>query len=335
MLDTTALPSLRAGKNLLAFSGGVDSSALFFLLLENDIEFDLAIVDYQRRDQSKEEVAYAKRLANDHAKKCHLLETTLSEKNFEAEARASRYSFFESLITQYHYSNLITAHQLDDRLEWLLMQLSKGAGLYELLGMQAIEKREDFTLLRPLLQTPRSELLAYLQEHQITYYQDESNEDTRHRRNAFRHQIARPLMEHSVSGIKKSFDYLHEDLEGLLSKEPTVHHLKALYYFELPASRRHTVIIIDKVLKSMGHLMRQGDRAALKDAREHVVGRRYVVTLHTDYCFIAPYAQQVMDKAFKEECRLLKLPPKLRPYLAREPEVYDALKALLGQRERH
>ena len=45
--------------NLLAFSGGVDSSALFFILLENNIPFDICIVDYGLREQSKLEVEYA------------------------------------------------------------------------------------------------------------------------------------------------------------------------------------------------------------------------------------------------------------------------------------
>ena len=44
---------LKTKKNLLAFSAGIDSSALFFILLENGIEFDVAIVDYGIRKSSK------------------------------------------------------------------------------------------------------------------------------------------------------------------------------------------------------------------------------------------------------------------------------------------
>ncbi|MEA1879510.1 MAG: ATP-binding protein, partial [Campylobacterota bacterium] len=51
--------NLNNKKNLLAFSAGIDSSALFFLLLENNIKFDIAIVDYNIRDQSKKEVTHA------------------------------------------------------------------------------------------------------------------------------------------------------------------------------------------------------------------------------------------------------------------------------------
>ncbi|MDD3835568.1 MAG: ATP-binding protein, partial [Sulfurimonas sp.] len=53
MLEHSTLYQLRGKKNLLAFSGGVDSSALFFLLLGENIEFDIAIVNYKQRAQSE------------------------------------------------------------------------------------------------------------------------------------------------------------------------------------------------------------------------------------------------------------------------------------------
>jgi len=40
---------------------------------------------------------------------------------------------------------LILAHQFDDKFEWFLMQLSKGAGLKELFGMSELEKRKGKT----------------------------------------------------------------------------------------------------------------------------------------------------------------------------------------------
>ncbi len=45
-LKDNLLP-LADSKNLLGFSSGVDSTALFFLLVECEIPFDIAIVHYQ------------------------------------------------------------------------------------------------------------------------------------------------------------------------------------------------------------------------------------------------------------------------------------------------
>jgi tRNA(Ile)-lysidine synthase len=136
MVEEKILSKLRDKKNLLAFSGGADSTSLFFLLLENKIPFDIAIVDYNIRKQSKSEVAYAKELAKINNLKCHIYNAPKIEKNFEATAREIRYDFFEELIKKEHYTNLLTAHHLGDRLEWFLMQFCKGAGCVEITGMQ-------------------------------------------------------------------------------------------------------------------------------------------------------------------------------------------------------
>ncbi len=51
--------------------------------------------------------------------------------------------------------NLITAHQLNDQLEWLLMRLVKGAGLVELLGLAPVVERDGYRVVRPLLNNRR------------------------------------------------------------------------------------------------------------------------------------------------------------------------------------
>ena len=323
MLNKLSLPLLHRGKNLLAFSGGVDSSALFFLLLKENIPFDIAIVNYQVRNASTLEVAYAQKLAKEHNKKCFLLETKLSSENFEAQARRVRYDFFEQLIQDHHYTNLLTGHQLNDRLEWFLMQLSKGAGLYELLGSQIVEEREEYKLLRPLLETTRTDIYEYLHAQEIHYFEDASNSEEHYKRNFFRNQLSNQLLQAYPKGIQKSFTYLNEDLQELLDAEPVIEHIEALYFFKIPNSRRTAVICIDRVLKELGFLMRQGDKEALKIVDEHVVGRRYVVAFTNTLCFIAPYATTKMPKAFKESCRLLKIPQKLRPYLFEHPFVFE------------
>ena len=64
--------AIKESKNLLAFSSGVDSTALFFLLFEKNIPFDIAIVNYNMRIQSLDEVTYAKHLASKYNKQIFL-----------------------------------------------------------------------------------------------------------------------------------------------------------------------------------------------------------------------------------------------------------------------
>ncbi|HFU2366115.1 TPA: tRNA lysidine(34) synthetase TilS, partial [Campylobacter lari] len=139
---------LKNKKNLLAFSHGSDSSALFFMLLNKNIDFDLALINYKTRKNSDKEEQSAKELAKKYNKKIFVKIATKIEKNFEANARAVRYEFFDEICKKYKYENLILAHNLNDKFEWFLMQFSKGAGLVELLGFKAVEKKENFIIVR-------------------------------------------------------------------------------------------------------------------------------------------------------------------------------------------
>ena len=330
MLEESSLEQLKNKKNLLAFSGGGDSTALFFLLLEKHISFDIAIVDYSVREQSKLEVAYAHTLASQHKIKCHLLKAPQYKKNFEASARASRYNFFEELIEQYNYTNLLTAHHLGDRLEWMLMQFCKGAGCVEMAGMQTMEQRGTYTLIRPLLHLTKEELLHYLHLNNIKYFEDETNLDQSLARNSFRHKIATPLLKEFKEGIKKSFQYIDEDKKELI-EDIQIHTLGEISYFTNTHKARTNIYLIDKHLKTLGFMMSAQERKLLKTNETVVLGRKYLIWQHESYVFTAPYSHETpkMAKKFKEECRVLKIEPKFRAFFYKNPQIFLKVKALL------
>ncbi len=331
MIETSTLDLLKGKKNLLAFSGGVDSSALFFLLLHHDIKFDIAIVDYGIREQSKQEVQYAKELAKTHNLTCYLYKAQKIEKNFESTAREIRYSFFEELIEKYKYNNLLTAHHLGDRFEWMLMQFCKGAGCVEIAGMKKVQKRKNYTLIRPLLHLDKKELLVYLHANEMQYFEDKSNLDEDIKRNEFRHNYSLPLLEKYLDGIKKSFDYINEDRKNLI--EPIeIKTLHEFAYFKNSNNNRSNIYAIDKYLKSKLYMLSASEKELLKTQKTVVVGRRFVITQEENFIFIVPYIHKKINlpKDFKEECRILKIEPKLRIYFFEHEELFVKIKELLS-----
>jgi len=80
---------------------------------------------------------------------------------------------------------VLTAHQKDDMLETVLMQILRGAGPSGLAAMPVNRGR----LLRPLLELSRCDILGYLREKKIAWREDASNKDNRYFRNNVRNRF--------------------------------------------------------------------------------------------------------------------------------------------------
>ena len=216
MLNLLHLDLLKQGKALLAFSSGVDSTALFHLLRSHNISFDIAHVNYHTRPSSDEEAQNAEDLALTHNLHCYTHSCRLEGKNFEHRAREERYTFLNYLVQKYGYTHVLTAHQLNDRLEWLMMQFCRGSGLPELLGIRSIDSRDGMTLIRPLLEHDRESIEAYLSQHDHSHFIDESNSDDRYTRNIFRRRFMTPPMQALRATITSTFRYFAVDTDALI-----------------------------------------------------------------------------------------------------------------------
>ena len=302
----------KLSNNLLAFSAGVDSTALFFWLLEKNIPFDIAIVNYHTRDTSDEEVEYAKSLAKKYNKKIYIKDCYL-EKFSEKNARECRYKFFEKIIKTHGYEVLITAHQLNDRFEWFLMQIGKGAGLKELIAMGEWEERENYKIYRPFYNISREEILTFLNERGIKYYTDKTNYDTKYKRNLIRHEFSNKFLKMFEEGVKKSFDYLEDDLNLLFQKDWIKN--QKLYKFK-KTSPQIDIKKADLITKELGVIMTKPQRdEVVKTGFSCVIQGKIAIDNNGEYIYIAPYIKTVMPKQFKEKMRKDKIPPKIRAYV--------------------
>ena len=314
MLSAPVLHKLKSGRNLLAFSHGVDSTALFYLLDEAGVKFDLAIVDYNVRAQSKDEVASARDLAAKFNKQIYVKSVQLGESNFEHEARAARYEFFGQICRERGYENLILAHQFDDKFEWFLMQLGRGAGLSELLGMQELEAREDYVIARPLLGVRKCELERFLRERNLKYFTDETNLTDRFKRGFIRAKFSEPFLNEYFGGVKKSFEFLAADA---LNLAPEIFNPAAKIYLVKrgPSELRG----VDQACKRLGLVLSSAQRnecaRCLENGTNCVLGGKVAVGAGENFILVTPYIKAAMDKKFKEACRRLAVPPINRGFL--------------------
>jgi len=106
----------------------------------------------------------------------------------EADARAARYSFFAQTARRLGTAHLVLAHHADDQVETFLLQLLRGSGAAGR-GMDPISRRDGLVLHRPWLGVWKREITAYARHHRLTWRDDATNADTRHRRNLIRRRV--------------------------------------------------------------------------------------------------------------------------------------------------
>ena len=314
MISQNVLGRLSLGANLLAFSHGIDSTALFYILEEAGVKFDLATVDHNVREQSKIEVESAKELASKFGKNIYVKSVNLAGSNFEKNAREARYEFFSEICQNFGYENLILAHQFDDKFEWFLMQLGKGAGLKELFGMSELEKREHFWLVRPLLNLRKKELQNYLDERGLRYFVDETNLDGKLKRSFVRLNFSEPFLDEYFSGVKKSFEFLEADRQILL---PNITKIDDEIF--IIKNDSNVVRGVDVAAKELNVLLSkaQKDELSTNLAKQTsvVLSGKIAVGYANEYILVTPFCKAVMPKEFKERARILRLPAINRGYL--------------------
>ena len=314
MISQNVLGRLSSGANLLAFSHGIDSTALFYILEEAGVKFDLAIVDHNAREQSKFEVESAKELASKFDKKIYIKSVNLGKSNFEKNAREARYEFFGEICQKFDYENLILAHQFDDKFEWFLMQLGKGAGLKELFGMIELERRKNFWLVRPLLNLRKKELQNYLDERGLRYFVDETNLEGKLKRSFVRLNFSEPFLDEYFSGVKKSFEFLEADRQNLL---PNITKMDDEIF--IIKNDSNVVRGVDMAAKELNVLLSKAQKdelsANLAKQTSVVLSGKIAVGYANGYILVTPFCKAIMSKIFKEKARILKLPAINRGYL--------------------
>ena len=114
----------------------------------------------------------------------------------EEAARELRYGIFR----EYSRGKLLaTAHNADDNLETMLLNLIRGTGLKGIAGIPPV--REN--IIRPLIEASRLEIEEYLQKHGQDFVTDSSNLTDDYTRNKIRHKII-PLMKELNGSITQT-----------------------------------------------------------------------------------------------------------------------------------
>ena len=89
--------------------------------------------------------------------------------NFHNEARTKRYIYFGEIVKKYKAKYLFTAHHGDDLTETILMRIVRGSTLRGYSGFSKVIKRDGYTLIRPLIEVTKDEIVSFNKKNKIHY----------------------------------------------------------------------------------------------------------------------------------------------------------------------
>jgi len=217
---------------LVGVSGGPDSVCLLYLLNQlqknRKLELSIAHLNHKLRGKDADEDAIFVRELAERLKLPFYLEEIdtrgeikkrgLSE---EEGARVLRYEFLNRAARKAQAKKVALGHTQDDQAETVLMRLIKGAGPLGLGGIPAVRNENQITIVRPLFEIWREEILAYLKENKIGYRIDASNSSPLYLRNRIRNELLpylsqefnpniKEVLANTADNLRVTFEYLHK-----------------------------------------------------------------------------------------------------------------------------
>lgn len=198
----------------VALSGGFDSVCLLHALHTLGYNIKAAHINHCLRKEADSDMEYVRRLTDKMGIELLCRKTDVAEYarenklSTETAGRFVRYAFF-SEITQKYGGVIATAHNSNDNAESFMMHLIRGSGLSGLTGIRPKTEIDGCRVIRPLIETERTEIEEYCEKNNLSPRTDKTNASTNYRRNEIRHLVMPPIIERDgLKAIRRACDVI-------------------------------------------------------------------------------------------------------------------------------
>lgn len=178
---------------VVGISGGYDSVCLLHILYSISSELNIKIFPVHinhmlRGDESLRDENFVREFCSSLGLEAYVKKIDIAQKakdykvSIEEAGRDARYEEFQKVAIANGASKIAVAHSKNDQVETILMRIFRGTGLE---GLRGMEYQRD-NIIRPLLDTDRSQIEKYVNENGLKAIIDSSNLHTDYLRNRVR-----------------------------------------------------------------------------------------------------------------------------------------------------
>ena len=215
---------------VIAISGGVDSAVLTHIFHKLELNFRTVFINHNQK--GSKELKQSAQALSDILKLNHkCIETDIKIDSSETVMREARYEVLNNDIDEKEI--LVTAHHRDDKIETFFINLLRGTRLKGLTSI-ALQRKN---IIRPLINTSKSQIIEYAKDNDIYFQNDITNFDNSISRNWIRNELI-PEVENRFPGNlnNKITDLILEIEESTKEDSEIKKYIKyAPGYFEVPA----------------------------------------------------------------------------------------------------
>ncbi|HAN10567.1 MAG TPA: tRNA lysidine(34) synthetase TilS [Clostridiales bacterium] len=216
-------------KIVVGVSGGADSMSLLHILLALKNEYNIKIIvvhinhGIRGQEAARDESFVKEYCENNHILtyifKCNVKEYAKTTHITEEEAgRKLRYEKFTEVLRAENADKIAIAHNENDCVETVLINLIRGTGLKGLTGINA----KNNNIIRPLICCTRDEIESYCEENKLKYVIDSTNIENVYTRNKVRNQLIPYIKENINEKVTDNIfrmTILLEEVEEYMEKE--------------------------------------------------------------------------------------------------------------------
>jgi len=221
----------RGDKVLLSVSGGPDSIFLFYALqkLKDKLKISIFVanIDHSIRGRASAiDSEFVKYISESFKvpyiyKKIDPKVYRDNELSTEEIARKLRYDFLIKSAKKMKVNKIATGHTIDDHAETILMRIIKGTTLRGVIGIPSVREENDVSIIRPLIDIEKADIVNFLKKRNIPYRIDNTNYSDIYFRNTVRNRIMPYLSRYNprigralanlAESLREDFNFIEEE----------------------------------------------------------------------------------------------------------------------------